>query len=56
MLICFAERADTLDCVQPELTEAPVLDIQGGRHPVVEQATATLSFRMMCTWTMRAAC
>ncbi len=39
VLICFAERADTLDCVQPELTEAPVLDIQGGRHPVVEQAT-----------------
>ena len=39
VITCFAERAATLDCVQPELTEAPLLDIEGGRHPVVEQAS-----------------
>jgi DNA mismatch repair protein MutS len=38
VLACFAERAVTLDCVQPELVDAPVLLIEGGRHPVVERA------------------
>jgi DNA mismatch repair protein MutS len=39
VLNCFAERASTLDCVQPELVEAPMLCIESGRHPVVEQVS-----------------
>ncbi len=39
VLNCFAERAVTLDCVRPVLTEAPGLRIEGGRHPVVEHAS-----------------
>jgi DNA mismatch repair protein MutS len=38
VLACFAERAATLDCIQPELAEQSLLCIEGGRHPVVEQA------------------
>jgi DNA mismatch repair protein MutS len=38
VLACFAERAITLQCSAPELTEEPRLCIEGGRHPVVEQA------------------
>jgi DNA mismatch repair protein MutS len=34
----FAERAVTLDCVQPQLVEQPMLVIEAGRHPVVEHA------------------
>jgi DNA mismatch repair protein MutS len=41
VLTCFAERAVTLDCVQPELVEQPLLRIEGGRHPVVERASRT---------------
>jgi DNA mismatch repair protein MutS len=41
VLTCFAERAATLDCVQPELVEQPLLHIEGGRHPVVERASRT---------------
>ena len=39
VLACFAERAAALDCVEPELVEEPVLWIESGRHPVVEQAS-----------------
>lgn len=39
VLACFAERAVTLDCIQPELAEEPLLHIEGGRHPVVEQVS-----------------
>jgi DNA mismatch repair protein MutS len=39
VLACFAERAATLDCVQPELVDEPQLCIEGGRHPVVELAS-----------------
>ena len=39
VLACFAERAVTLDCAQPELVEEPMLRIEGGRHPVVERAS-----------------
>jgi DNA mismatch repair protein MutS len=39
VLACFAERAATLDCIQPELAEQSVLCIEGGRHPVVERAS-----------------
>ena len=36
MLCCFAERARSLDLVRPELVDAPGLEIEDGRHPVVE--------------------
>ncbi len=39
VLACFAERAVTLDCVQPELVGHPMLHIIQGRHPVVERAS-----------------
>jgi DNA mismatch repair protein MutS len=35
-LACFAERASSLDWIQPELSDDPGLRIEGGRHPVVE--------------------
>jgi DNA mismatch repair protein MutS len=38
VLTCFAERAAALDCAQPELTDEPMLLIEGGRHPIVERA------------------
>ncbi len=38
VLVCFAERALTLDCTQPELIAEPMVLIDGGRHPVVERA------------------
>jgi DNA mismatch repair protein MutS len=38
VLSCFAERATTLRCAQPELVDDPMLHIEGGRHPVVERA------------------
>ena len=39
VLSCFAERAATLQCTQPELVDEPTLLIDGGRHPVVERAS-----------------
>jgi DNA mismatch repair protein MutS len=39
VLRCFAERAVTLDCVRPELIDDPKLNIEAGRHPVVERAS-----------------
>jgi DNA mismatch repair protein MutS len=39
VLTCFAERAVTLDCVEPKLVLEPLLWIDGGRHPVVERAS-----------------
>lgn len=36
-LACFAERADSLDYNQPELTEKQGVNIKAGRHPVIEQ-------------------
>ena len=39
VLTCFAERAATLDCTEPELVEEPMLWIESGRHPVVERAS-----------------
>ena len=38
VLSCFAERATALQCAQPELVDDPMLEIDGGRHPVVERA------------------
>ena len=37
VLISFANCADTLNWVMPELTKSRQLDIRGGKHPVVEQ-------------------
>ena len=37
ILVCFAERAVTLNLNSPELTDVPGISIQGGRHLVVEQ-------------------
>ncbi|NNM61950.1 MAG: DNA mismatch repair protein MutS, partial [Steroidobacteraceae bacterium] len=39
VLTAFAERAQTLRCVRPELVEEPTLLIDGGRHLVVERAS-----------------
>jgi DNA mismatch repair protein MutS len=39
VLACFAERAATLDCTAPELVAHPMLQIDQGRHPVVERAS-----------------
>ena len=39
-LAAFAERASTLNWVAPELADEPVIDIEGGRHPVVEAQVA----------------
>jgi DNA mismatch repair protein MutS len=36
-LACLAERADTLSWTEPTLVQEPVLHIDAGRHPVVEQ-------------------
>lgn len=40
VLTTLAERADTLHFCRPELTTDSGIDIQGGRHPVVEQVTS----------------
>ena len=37
ILVCFAERAVSLNLNPPELTDTPGISIQGGRHLVVEQ-------------------
>ncbi len=39
VLANLAERARSLDWTCPELTEHPVIEIQAGRHPVVEQVS-----------------
>ncbi|MEX2479649.1 MAG: DNA mismatch repair protein MutS [Gammaproteobacteria bacterium] len=40
VLAAFAERAETLDWVQPELAPTAGIDIRAGRHPVVEHVLA----------------
>ena len=37
VLSTFAERARALDWCAPQFTDEPVVDICGGRHPIVEQ-------------------
>jgi DNA mismatch repair protein MutS len=39
VLACFAERAAALDCAEPELVAYPRLQIDQGRHSVVERAS-----------------
>ncbi len=41
VLACFAERAETLSLSKPEIAETPCIEIQGGRHLVVEQVIDT---------------
>ncbi|MBT8067835.1 MAG: DNA mismatch repair protein MutS [Gammaproteobacteria bacterium] len=41
VLACFAERAQALGLSQPELKEEPCIEIEGGRHLVVEQVIDT---------------
>ncbi len=43
-LSALAELAERHHYVQPELSLDPILDIQGGRHPVVEQSLEEQSF------------
>src|SRR5690606_16138431 len=40
VLAAFAERAETLNWVQPKLVSAAGIDIRAGRHPVVEHVLA----------------
>ncbi len=41
VLTCFAERALTLNLSKPELSDTPCIEIEGGRHLVVEQVIDT---------------
>ena len=41
VLACFAERAQTLGLSQPEISATPCIEIEGGRHLVVEQVIDT---------------
>ncbi len=41
VLACFAERARTLNLSQPEICATPCIEIEGGRHLVVEQVIDT---------------
>jgi DNA mismatch repair protein MutS len=40
VLAALAERAETLGWVKPEFTDDAIIEIMGGRHPVVEAQTA----------------
>jgi DNA mismatch repair protein MutS len=41
VLVCFAERAGTLRLTKPEIADEPCIEIEGGRHIVVEQVIDT---------------
>ncbi|MDJ0748587.1 MAG: DNA mismatch repair protein MutS [Woeseiaceae bacterium] len=41
VLACFAERAQALGLTKPEISGAPCIEIEGGRHLVVEQVIDT---------------
>ena len=41
VLLCFAERAQSLNLTQPEIVDEPCIEIDGGRHLVVEQVIDT---------------
>lgn len=41
VLACFAERAETLNLAKPVLSESPCIEIEDGRHLVVEQVIDT---------------
>ena len=41
VLACFAERAQSLGLTQPHISDSPCIEIEGGRHLVVEQVIDT---------------
>jgi len=41
VLVCFAERAETLRLTKPQIADEPCIEIEGGRHIVVEQVIET---------------
>ena len=41
VLTCFAERASSLNLAKPEIAYEPCIEIEGGRHLVVEQVIET---------------
>ncbi len=41
VVVCFAERAESLILCQPEIVDQPCIEIRGGRHLVVEQVIDT---------------
>jgi DNA mismatch repair protein MutS len=41
VLTCFAERAQALGLTKPEISDTPCIEIEGGRHLVVEQVIDT---------------
>ncbi len=41
VLLCFAERAESLNLTKPGLSDEPCIEIRGGRHIVVEQVIET---------------
>jgi DNA mismatch repair protein MutS len=41
VLACFAERAASLRLTKPEISDEPCIEIEGGRHIVVEQVIET---------------
>jgi DNA mismatch repair protein MutS len=41
VLVCFSERAQTLNLAKPEICSEPCIEIEGGRHLVVEQVIDT---------------
>jgi DNA mismatch repair protein MutS len=41
VLVCFAERAQTLNLAKPEICSEACIEIEGGRHLVVEQVIDT---------------
>ncbi len=41
VLACFAQRAESLNLCKPEISPTPCIEIEGGRHLVVEQVIET---------------
>jgi len=41
VLVCFAERAQALRLTRPEIADEPCIEIEGGRHLVVEEVIDT---------------
>jgi DNA mismatch repair protein MutS len=41
VLACFAQRAESLNLSKPEISPTPCIEIEGGRHLVVEQVIET---------------
>ena len=48
VLACFAERAEALRLTQPEISAEPCIEIEGGRHIVVEQVIDAPAASVVC--------